>query len=60
MKNNVYRAWNNNEIYRARIFYNEWQNSGSNAPYDDFWPGEARALNSGVQNNNASLAWYRA
>ncbi|WP_055613279.1 hypothetical protein [Streptomyces phaeochromogenes] len=60
VKNNVYRAWNNNEIYRARIFYNEWQNSGSNAPYDDFWPGEARALNSGVQNNNASLAWYRA
>ncbi|MFF7445627.1 MULTISPECIES: hypothetical protein [unclassified Streptomyces] len=60
VKNNVYRGWNNDERYRARIFYNEWQNSGTpNAPYDDFWPGEARALNSGVQNNNASLAWYR-
>ncbi|MEV0933192.1 hypothetical protein [Streptomyces phaeochromogenes] len=60
VKNNVYRAWNNDQNFRARIFYNENQNASGDAPYDDVWPGESRALNSGVQNNNASLGWYYA
>ncbi|MGW3290515.1 hypothetical protein ACWDR3_38365 [Streptomyces sp. NPDC001002] len=60
VKNNVYRAWNNDPSFRARIFYNENQNASGDAPYDDVWPGESRPLNSGVQNNNASLGWYYA
>ncbi|PSM40795.1 hypothetical protein C6Y14_25300 [Streptomyces dioscori] len=60
VKNNVNRAWNNDPSFRARIFYNENQNASGDAPYDDIWPGESRALNSGVQNNNASLGWYYA
>ncbi|MEV0240910.1 hypothetical protein AB0I06_13405 [Streptomyces sp. NPDC050674] len=60
VKNNVYRAWNNDQSFRARIFYNENQNASGDAPYDDVWPGESRALNSGVRNNNASLGWYYA
>ncbi|MDX2543514.1 hypothetical protein ACOT81_41935 [Streptomyces sp. WI04-05B] len=60
VKNNVNRAWNNDPSFRARIFYNENQNASGNAPYDDVWPGESRPLNSGVQNNNASLGWYYA
>ncbi|WP_241826910.1 hypothetical protein [Streptomyces graminilatus] len=58
VKNNVNRAWNNDQSFVARIYYNENQNASGAAPYDDFWPGEARALNSGVQNNNASMSWY--
>jgi hypothetical protein len=59
VKNNAYRAWNNDQNFRARIFYNEHQNYGTpNAPFDDFYPGDARALNSGVRNNNASFGWY--
>ncbi|MFD2284377.1 hypothetical protein ACFSUJ_34540 [Streptomyces lusitanus] len=38
MKNNVYRAWNNDQNFRARIFYNENQNASGDAPYDDVWP----------------------
>ncbi|MFM9543497.1 hypothetical protein ACKI1P_38350 [Streptomyces turgidiscabies] len=60
VKNNVNRAWNNDPSFRARIFYNENRNASGDAPYDDVWPGESRALNSGVQNNNASLGWYYA
>lgn len=60
VKNNVYRAWNNDPSFRARIFYNENKNASGDAPYDDIWPGESRPLNSGVQNNNASLGWYYA
>lgn len=58
VKNNVYRAWNNDVNHAARIYYNENQNASGNAPYDDFYPGDARALNSGVRNNNASLSWW--
>ncbi|KUM81488.1 hypothetical protein AQI84_01665 [Streptomyces griseorubiginosus] len=59
VKNNVNRAWNNDGNYAARIYYNENQNASGNAPYDDFYPGESRQLNSGVRNNNASMSWWR-
>ncbi len=59
VKNNVNRAWNNDGNYAARIYYNEYQNASGNAPYDDFYPGESRQLNSGVRNNNASMSWWR-
>ncbi|MEO3977963.1 hypothetical protein [Streptomyces sp. CAU 1734] len=58
VKNNVNRAWNNDANWTARIYYNENQNASGPAPYDDFYPGNARALNSGVRNNNASLGWW--
>ena len=58
VKNNVNRAWNNDGNYAARIYYNENQNASGNAPYDDFYPGESRQLNSGVRNNNASMSWW--
>ncbi|MEU0991191.1 MULTISPECIES: hypothetical protein [unclassified Streptomyces] len=59
VKNNVNRAWNNDANWTARIYYNENQNASGPAPYDDFYPGNARALNSGVRNNNASLSWWQ-
>ena len=59
VKNNVNRAWNNDGNYAARIYYNENQNASGNAPYDDFYPGESRQLNSGVRNNTASMSWWR-
>jgi len=59
VKNNVNRAWNNDANFAARIYYNENQNASGNAPYDDFYPGESRQLNSGVRNNNASMSWWR-
>lgn len=58
VKNNVNRAWNNDATHAARIYYNENQNASGNAPYDDFYPGNARQLNAGVRNNNASLSWW--
>ncbi|MET7451319.1 hypothetical protein ABZT03_05340 [Streptomyces sp. NPDC005574] len=58
VKNNVNRAWNNDANWTARIYYNENQNASGNAPYDDFYPGEARQLTSSVRNNNASLGWW--
>ncbi|MET7683274.1 hypothetical protein [Streptomyces sp. NPDC005423] len=58
VKNNVNRAWNNDASYAARIYYNENQNASGSAPYDDFYPGNSRSLNSGVKNNNASLSWW--
>ncbi|MFF7289717.1 hypothetical protein [Streptomyces griseorubiginosus] len=58
VKNNVNRAWNNDANFAARIYYNENQNESGNAPYDDFYPGESRQLNSGVRNNNASMSWW--
>ncbi|WP_343240204.1 hypothetical protein [Streptomyces sp. SID12488] len=58
VKNNVNRAWNNDATHAARIYYNENQNASGNAPYDDFYPGNARQLNNGVRNNNASLSWW--
>lgn len=59
VKNNVNRAWNNDGTWVARIYYNENQNASGAAPYDDFYPGDSRALNSGVRNNNASLGWWK-
>ncbi|MEU0414667.1 hypothetical protein ABZ307_43825 [Streptomyces griseorubiginosus] len=58
VKNNVNRAWNNDATHAARIYYNENQNASGSAPYDDFYPGNARQLNNGVRNNNASLSWW--
>ncbi|MGX1910694.1 hypothetical protein ACWIID_17790 [Streptomyces phaeochromogenes] len=58
VKNNVNRAWNNDAHYAARIYYNENQNASGSAPYDDFYPGNARQLNNGVRNNNASMSWW--
>ncbi|WP_240436136.1 MULTISPECIES: hypothetical protein [Streptomyces] len=58
VKNNVNRAWNNDATHAARIYYNENQNASGSAPYDDFYPGNARQLNDGVRNNNASLSWW--
>ncbi|ANW21615.1 hypothetical protein [Streptomyces clavuligerus] len=59
VKNNVNRAWNNDANWTARIYYNENQNASGPAPYDDFFPGNSRQLNSSVRNNNASLSWWR-
>lgn len=59
VKNNVNRAWNNDGNFAARIYYNENQNASGPAPYDDFYPGEARQLHSDVRNNNASMSWWR-
>ncbi|WP_231408450.1 hypothetical protein [Streptomyces clavuligerus] len=52
-------AWNNDANWTARIYYNENQNASGPAPYDDFFPGNSRQLNSSVRNNNASLSWWR-
>ncbi|MER6915102.1 hypothetical protein ABT354_25785 [Streptomyces sp. NPDC000594] len=59
VKNNVNRAWNNDANHTARIHYNENQNASGPAPYDDFFPGNARQLIPSVRNNNASLSWWR-
>ncbi|MEU9782580.1 hypothetical protein AB0H92_16720 [Streptomyces phaeochromogenes] len=58
VKNNVNRAWNNDATHAARIYYNENYNASGSAPYDDFYPGNARQLNNGVRNNNASMSWW--
>ncbi|MFC8359402.1 hypothetical protein ACFUIY_05940 [Streptomyces griseorubiginosus] len=53
VKNNVNRAFNNDQHWAANIWYNEnWQGA-----LDVFYPGEARQLKVGVRNDNASLSW---
>jgi len=53
VKNNVNRAWNNDQFNAANIWYNE----NYQGAVDTFYPGEARQLKVGVRNDNASLSW---
>ncbi|MFF7052917.1 hypothetical protein ACFY94_31665 [Streptomyces griseorubiginosus] len=53
VKNNVNRAWNNDQRWAAHIWYNE----NYQGAVDTFSPGEARQLKVGVRNDNASLSW---
>ncbi|MFF7277171.1 hypothetical protein [Streptomyces griseorubiginosus] len=53
VKNNVNRAWNNDQRWAANIWYNE----NFQGAVDTFYPGEARQLKVGVRNDNASLSW---
>ncbi|MFC8428389.1 hypothetical protein [Streptomyces sp. NPDC057253] len=53
VKNNVNRAFNNDQHWAANIWYNE----NFQGAVDTFSPGEARQLKVGVRNDNASLSW---
>ncbi|WP_371673830.1 hypothetical protein OG985_42800 [Streptomyces sp. NBC_00289] len=53
VKNNVNRAWNNDQNNAANIWYNE----NYQGAVDTFYPGEARQLKTSVRNDNASLSW---
>jgi hypothetical protein len=56
VKNNVNRAFNNDEFYAASIWYNE----NYQGAVDTFYPGEARQLIPSVRNNNASMSYSYA